>query len=71
MELYAVLGAQTLYLGDDYTFESAYEYILEQDSDGTWLEGFDLILDDVGIRWRLEADCWVEIDEESDEEPRS
>ena len=67
MQLIAVLGAQTLSLGDDYDFESAYQYILEQDSDpddNPWLEGFDLILiDDEGKLWKLECDCWTPIDE--------
>lgn len=67
MQLVAVLGAQTLYLGDDYDFETAYEYILEQDSDpdNPWLEDFALILiDDEDNQWRLECDCWCPVVEE-------
>lgn len=68
MKLIAVLGAQTLTLGDDYDFKTAYEYILEQDSDpdeNPWLEGFDLILiDDEGKKWVLECDCWSPYEEE-------
>lgn len=68
MQLIAVLGAQTLTLGDDYTFESAYQYILEQDSDpfdNPWLEGFDLILiDDENKLWKFECESWCPLDEE-------
>ena len=33
MKLTAVLGAQTLSFSEDFTFETAYQFILEQDSD--------------------------------------
>ena len=68
MKLTAVLGAQTLSFSEDFTFETAYQFILEQDSDpddNPWLEGFDLILiDDEGKKWLFECDCWAPIEEE-------
>ena len=60
MILEAVAGTETITLGRDFTFETAYEFILERDNDeeNPWLEGYDLVLDNNGEKWFLEADCW-------------
>lgn len=67
MKLTAERGNEVIVLGEEFDFQSAYEFILGHDDDpehNPWMEGYDLILDDVGIRWLFVADCWEEIDEE-------
>jgi hypothetical protein len=56
---------ETRDLGSDFTFESAYEFIAENDSDpfeNPWLPGFDLILIDGAEHWVLEADAWAPVE---------
>ena len=68
MKLIAVHRDQKISFDEDFTFETAYQYILEQDEDpfgNPWLAAFDLILiDDEGKRWLFECDCWSPIEEE-------
>lgn len=56
-------SGETRDLGSDFTFESAYEFIAENDSDpdeNPWLPGFDLVLVEADNEtcWLLEADAW-------------
>jgi hypothetical protein len=65
MKLIAENGVETRELGADFTFESAYKFIFENDSDpveNPWLPGFDLILVGADGRWVLEADAWSPVD---------
>ena len=62
MKLIASNGDDTIELGSGFTFESAYELILKNDSDpddAPWLPGYDLELIDGDERWAFECDCWV------------
>jgi hypothetical protein len=59
MKLVAERNGKTLLIGDGYTFESAYNEIVENDSDCGWHVGYDLVLVDGETRWLFEADCWV------------
>jgi hypothetical protein len=61
MILEAVAGTETITLGRDFTFETAYEFILEHDNyeANPWLEGYDLFLIDGEEQWIFESDCWV------------
>jgi len=64
MKLIATAGTEILELGDNFDSESAYQFILENDSDpenNPWLEGYDLILIDGDTQYIFEADCWLEI----------
>ncbi len=52
-------------LGSGFTFESAYDFICENDNDPgqtPWLAGFDLILIDGAEHWVLEADAWSPVE---------
>ena len=52
-------------LGRGFTFESAYNFLLERDSDpeNPFYEGYDFCLtDNEGNKWFLEADCWAEVE---------
>lgn len=66
MKLTAERGDEVIVLGEDFDFQTAYEYVVERDTDpdNPWLDGYEIILDDIGIRWLLVADCWEEIEEE-------
>ena len=61
MILYAERDGDIIELGRGFDHETAYEFILEHDNDeeNPWLEGYDLVLDNNGEKWFLEADCWV------------
>ena len=60
MILMAERDGEVLELGRGFTFESAYEFILERDIDpeNPWLEGYDLVVTDGVDSWFLESDCW-------------
>ena len=64
MRLIAERDGEVLELGNDFNFETAYEFILEHDNDeeNPWLEGYDLILIDGNESWAFEADCWCPLD---------
>lgn len=67
MKLTAERDGEVIVLGEEFDFESAYQFILEHDDDpegNPFMEGYDFILDDVGIRWLFEMDSWTEIEEE-------
>ena len=63
MILEAVAGTETIPLGLGFTFETAYEFILEHDNDeeNPWLEGYDIFLINGEEQWIFEADCWVPV----------
>jgi len=64
MRLIAERDGEVLELGNDFNFETAYEFILEHDNDeeNPWLEGYDLVLINETEAWLFEADCWVEVE---------
>jgi hypothetical protein len=64
MRLIARLRRELLELGNNFNFETAYEFILEHDNDeeNPWLEGYDLVLINETEAWLFEADCWVEVE---------
>ena len=63
MILMAERDGEILELGRGFTFETAYDFILEHDNDeeNPWLEGYDLVLNNNGKAWLFEADCWVPV----------
>jgi len=61
MKLIAERDGAVVVLGEGFTFESAYEFIIEREEaeNFTFMEGFDLVLIDGETRYLFEADCWV------------
>ena len=42
----------------EYTSDTAYEYILESEERGEYLEDLFIFTDDNGVNYVFEADCW-------------
>lgn len=63
MILTADRDGEVLELGRGFTFETAYDFILERDSDeeNPYLEGYDLVLSNGDETWVFEADCWAQV----------
>ncbi len=61
MKLVGERDGEVVELGEGFTFETAYEFILEREEAENYgfMEGFDLVLVDGETRYLLEADCWV------------
>jgi hypothetical protein len=60
MNLIAQLNSDIIELGRGFNFETAYEFILENDSNEDFYPGYDLILIDDNLEsYILEADCWA------------
>ena len=63
MNLIAQLNSEVIELGRGFDFETAYDFILEQDNDGEFYPGYDLILIDDNLdAYILEADCWAPVE---------
>ena len=64
MILIADRDGEIIELGLDFTFESAYDFIAENDTDfdKPWLDGFDIILVDGDKRYVFESASWFEIE---------
>jgi hypothetical protein len=66
-KLYAVPESSSnkaeVFLGD-YTFETAYDYLAELDSDwdNPFMPGYDFVITDGVDRYILEADCWAPLE---------
>lgn len=60
MKLIAQRDGEVLELGNNFNFETAYDFILEHDNDeeNPWLEGYDLVLSNGTEVWLFEGDCW-------------
>lgn len=62
MKLVGERDGDVVELGDGFTFESAYEFILEREEAENYefMEGFDLVLVDGETRHYFECDAWIE-----------
>ena len=60
MILIAQLNSEVIELGRGFDFETAYEFVLEQDCNEDFYPGYDIILIDDNLEsYILEADCWA------------
>jgi hypothetical protein len=57
MNLIAERDGAVVVLGEGFTFESAYEFIIEREEAENFT--FDLVLIDGETRYLFEVDCWV------------
>ena len=63
MRLIAQLNSEVTELGQGFDFETAYEFVLEQDCEGDFYLGYDIFLIDDNLEtYILEADCWVPVE---------
>lgn len=63
MRLIAQLNSEVTELGHGFDFETAYEFVLEQDNEEDFYPGYEIILIDDNLdAYILEADCWVPVE---------
>jgi len=65
MKLIAERDGEQVELGNNFNFETAYNFVLERDNDPEipFYEGYDILLiNNKGEKFILEADCWADVE---------
>ena len=64
MRLIAQLNSEIVQLGQGFSFETAYEFMLEQDCNEDFYPDYDIYLIGDNLEtYILEADCWVPVEQ--------
>jgi hypothetical protein len=63
MNLIAQLNSEIVQLGQGFDFETAYDFVLEQDCEGDFYPDYEIYLIGDNLEtYILEADCWVPVE---------
>ena len=63
MRLIAQLNSEIIELGQGFDFETAYEFVLEQDCNEDFYPGYDIYLIGDNLEtYIFEADCWAPVE---------
>ncbi len=57
-------GVDTV-VGEDFDFDSAYDWAVTHGEENEWSEEFNyFLIDENGDQWYIDADCWSKVEEE-------